>query len=110
MKPSLIDLWKNRELILQGIKYSFIKSEHVEQLAAERKAICDTCPLIDLEGSKCFMPGTSPCCGECGCSLKFKTRSMASECPHPDGPKWKAIISQDEEDKFYDDIGFDPNE
>jgi len=32
--------------------------------------------------------GTQPCCGICGCSLSMKLRSMDSQCPHPDGPKW----------------------
>ena len=43
--------------------------------------ICTECSEIDLKGSKCEIPGTQPCCGNCGCSLAFKTRSLSSECP-----------------------------
>lgn len=39
-----------------------------------------------------MVKGTQPCCGECGCSLSLKLRSMDSECPHPDGPKWGAEV------------------
>lgn len=53
--------------------------------------ICKACPLIDLAGIKCLMPGTQPCCGECGCSMSMKLRSPDSSCPHPDGPKWKEV-------------------
>jgi hypothetical protein len=53
--------------------------------------ICSTCPELDPQGSKCVITGTQPCCGVCGCSLGMKLRSMDSECPHPDGPKWKAV-------------------
>lgn len=54
--------------------------------------ICKQCPLIDLEGTKCMIVGTHPCCGECGCSLSLKLRSPESECAHPDGPKWREVI------------------
>lgn len=87
-------------MILEGIKNSLFKKEHVELIAAERQAICNKCPLIDLKGDKCLMPGTQPCCGECGCSLDFKTRSLSSECPHPEGPKWEAYMDEDDEDKL----------
>ena len=53
--------------------------------------ICSTCPELDPQGSKCVITGTQPCCGVCGCSLAMKLRSMDSECPHSDGPKWKAV-------------------
>jgi hypothetical protein len=41
------------------------------------------------------MKGTAPCCNECGCSLGFKTRSLASDCPLG---KWEALMSEEEED------------
>jgi hypothetical protein len=37
------------------------------------------------------MPGTQPCCSDCGCSLGLKLRSPDSSCPHPEGPKWKEV-------------------
>ena len=55
-----------------------------------------------------MVPGTAPCCGECGCKLAFKARSLASECPHPDGPKWEALLDEKEEDKLYDELDYKP--
>jgi len=52
--------------------------------------ICNLCPLIDIKGSKCAIPGTQPCCSDCGCSLAFKLRAKEAYCTHPDGPKWTA--------------------
>lgn len=56
------------------------------------------------------MPGTEPCCGACGCSLSFKTRSLASECAHPDGPLWEAILTQEEEDIIYKKLNYNPEQ
>ena len=52
---------------------------------------CKKCPLLDTTGTSCAVVGTQPCCSVCGCSLALKLRSLESECPHPDGPKWKEI-------------------
>lgn len=90
----LSDIWKNRKQILEGIKNATIRNEFVEEIALERNAICDQCPS---KGDKCAVPGTAPCCNECGCSLTFKTRSLSSECPLE---KWKALLSEEEEDKI----------
>lgn len=99
---SLIQAWKNRNKILEGIKNSVFKTEHVEEVAAERMNICNSCPEIDNEGSKCMVPGTQPCCGVCGCKLAFKIRSLSSAC---DLGKWDAVMSQEEEDELRKDIG-----
>ena len=106
---SLRKVWNNRKKIFEGIKNNMFKSEHVEAIAKERMVICEGCPLIDKDGSKCMIPGTAPCCGECGCKLSLKTRSLSSECPHPDGPKWEALLDQEEEDKLYKDLNYDPD-
>jgi hypothetical protein len=71
--------------------------------------VCLTCPILDTKGDKYLIPGTAPCCGECGCKLSFKTRSLSSECPHPDGPRWEAVLDQTEEDKLYADINYNPD-
>jgi hypothetical protein len=69
--------------------------------AEYRMEICKKCQLYDIQGSGCMVPGTQPCCNEkaggCGCSLAFKTRSLSSDCPLN---KWKAILSEDEENKL----------
>lgn len=103
MAKSLKEVWASRKAILEGVKNSLFTKEHIEKIALERTKICLACPLIDLAGSKCFAPGTQPCCGECGCSLKFKLRVLSEECPHPDGPKWEAILTPEEEAKLQDE-------
>jgi hypothetical protein len=107
---SLKQIWTHRKQIFEGITNSIFKKDIVEKIAAERMMICKACPIIDLEGSKCMVPGTQPCCGDCGCKLGLKTRSLSSECTHPDGPKWPAIMEQEEEDKLYKEIGYEPEQ
>lgn len=97
MKLDLKEIWKNRKQIIEGITNSIIRDQVVEDISKLRLDICNNC---DLKGDNCAVPGTAPCCNECGCSLAFKTRSLSSECPHPDGAKWKAIVSEEEEDKL----------
>ena len=80
----------------------------IEEIAFERLSICETCDEIDKEGSKCAVAGTAPCCGVCGCKLSFKARSLSSECPHPDGAKWQATMTPEEQDELYARIKFDP--
>ena len=93
---TIIQIWNNKRLIIQGLCNTIFKSDPVEKIARERLLICRTCLLYDGKGTNCSMPGTQPCCGECGCSLALKLRSMDSSCPHPDGPKWaEQDIKQD---------------
>jgi hypothetical protein len=70
------------------------KQEHVEEIAFFRNEICRFCEYVDPVGNKCAVPGTQPCCSECGCSLKFKVRSLSSECPKG---FWKAEVTEEEE-------------
>jgi len=98
---SLIKIWKEKGKILEGVKNSIFKQEHIEEIASSRMALCDTCELIDRVGTKCYMAGTQPCCGDCGCKLSFKTRSLSSSCPKG---KWNAITSEDEEDAIINSI------
>ena len=97
----LIKIWKERNKILEGVKNNVFKREHVEQVAAHRKAICESCPLIDLTGSHCAVIGTQPCCSDCGCSLRLKTRSLSSSCPQG---YWDAVVSESEEDLIKNSI------
>ena len=90
---SVIKIWKAKGQILEGIKNNIFKVDHIEEIAAERMAFCKGCILFD---GKCAMPGTGPCCGECGCSLKLKIRSLSAECPLVE-PRWKAVLTFEEE-------------
>ena len=65
--------------ILEGVKNTIFKKDNIEFIATERMKICQACPLIDLKGDKCLVPGTAPCCGECGCKLAFKTTSSSAD-------------------------------
>jgi|LakMenEpi03Aug12_release.lakeMendotaPanAssembly.Ray.scaffolds.fasta_scaffold122566_4 hypothetical protein len=92
----LIKLWKDRNKILEGVANSVFKTEHVEEIHDHRMAICQSCPFLQSKGQKnCVAPGTHPCCPQCGCSLKFKLRSLTSSCPEG---YWDAVLTQDEED------------
>jgi hypothetical protein len=109
MLTSLKEIYNHRKQILEGVTNSLFKKAHIEKIAFERMEICNECNRFDTEGKSCMIPGTQPCCAECGCKLYLKTRSLSTQCPHPDGPRWPAILEQDEEDKLYKDINFDPD-
>lgn len=87
-------IWKNRKQIFEGIKNAVIYDEYVESVAKDRMSICNRC---NYKGKKCAVPRTAPCCNQCGCSLKLKTRSLSSSCPEK---KWLAVLSEEQEDKL----------
>lgn len=103
-------IWQSRSQILEGFKNNLFKSEHIEQIAEERFAICKACPFIDLEGSDCLVPGTQPCCSKCGCSLKLKIRSLSSSCGDEENPRWKALITEDEETEIKIGVNYEEPE
>jgi hypothetical protein len=91
----VIEAFRNYDKIGQGIyRFVFTKKE-VEAVAKERMDICNDCELLDTKGDNCLAPGTQPCCSDCGCSLKFKIRSLSSACPKG---KWEAILTEEEEE------------
>ena len=94
---SLKEIWKNRNQIYEGIKNSVMRDDFVEDVSFKRNEICMVCEKYDIKGINCAIPGTQPCCSSCGCSLAFKTRSLSSDCPLK---KWKALISEDQEQKL----------
>lgn len=95
-------MWKNRKLILEGLKYKIFKTPLTERVYAQRHSICATCPNRTMQPHQCLAPGTQPCCSLCGCSLSFKLRSMSSECP---AGKWKAHFTEEQEDKYFENYG-----
>jgi hypothetical protein len=96
-----IGAFKNTPQILEGIKNKVFKQEHIEAEAAVRWAICKSCPHLDTLGTKCAVRGTQPCCGECGCSLGFKLRSLSSDCPKG---LWVAVMDSETEDQLKNNI------
>jgi hypothetical protein len=110
MLRKLTKIWSNRKAIFEGVWNNLFKKNYVERIASERKAICWTCPDYDMEGTKCEVPGTHPCCGICGCSLKFKLRSLSSDCGNEDNPLWHSVLTQEDEDAFKESINYkEPN-
>lgn len=77
-------IWKNRGKILFGIKNLLLRDKYIEQIAADRQTICNACNHKSTECSALI----TECCKVCGCSLKFKTRSLESSCPKN---KWPSI-------------------
>jgi len=104
---SIIKVWKNKGKILEGIQNRLFRKEDVEVIHDERMEICKACPHIDTEGSKCYVPGTKPCCSKCGCSLALKLRSLSSDCGDEENPRWHAVIDEDEEEMLNDQLGLD---
>ena len=93
----LIEIWKNRGKIYEGIKNHIFRKQHVEEIAKDRFDVCLNCEFIDNNGDNCAVPGTAPCCSVCGCCLKFLTRSLSSEC---EKGYWKAVLTEKEEDSL----------
>ncbi len=104
-------IFKARKLILEGVLNTIVRDEFVETVAAYRNSICDGC---EHKGDDCVRPGTQPCCGACGCSLKFKVRSPRAACGLLDigkEPKWLPVIDKKTQDKFDAlDNGQEPDE
>ena len=94
------EIWKNRKKILEGIKNSIFQNEAVEKIAAERDKICKQCDHIDKQGDLCSIPGTGPCCGVCGCSLKILQRSLTSSC---ENFHWDKVLT-DKEDLNHEEL------
>lgn len=103
---NIIQIWKSKGQILEGVTNSIFKREDVEDIAKLRMSVCYLCKLYTEDDAGCMVSGTGPCCnqekGGCGCSLTFKTRSLSSECPMG---HWKAELSQEEEDMINQKLG-----
>jgi hypothetical protein len=77
MKPDFKTIWKNKKEILAGIKNTVIKNQEIEKIAELRYSICKECPSFSTDCKSLI----TECCGICGCSLNYKTRSLKSSCP-----------------------------
>jgi hypothetical protein len=75
-------------MIWEGLLNKTFRKPRIEAVFNTRKSICNQCNSFDSVGTSCEVKGTQPCCGECGCSLSLKLRSLESECPlgkwHPE--------------------------
>jgi len=88
----LINAFGNIPAIYEGVKNKIFKKEDVEHIAAIRWGICTKCNLFDTKGTHCAVPGTQPCCSDCGCILTLKVRSLSAHCPKN---KWASFMSKE---------------
>tara|TARA_Y100001938_G_C8073116_1_gene424352 strand:- start:115 stop:432 length:318 start_codon:yes stop_codon:yes gene_type:complete len=93
----LINAFGNLPAIAEGIKNRIFTKDDVEDIAWKRWKICSTCAHFDTVGTGCAVPGTAPCCDDCGCILTLKVRSLSSSCPKG---KWAAFMSEEDEEKL----------
>ena len=98
-----MNAFKNTGQILEGIKNNVFKSEHIEAEAAKRWATCLNCPFLDIIGKDCLIKGAAPCCSKCGCSLKYKTRALSTDCPVGN---WNALMDEETEDTLKEKINY----
>jgi len=77
---NLITNPKTWKFILKGLYLYYIKGKKSNIETTKQWAICMGCEYVDNKGDKCLMPGTQPCCGYCGCSLRLKIVS-GDHCP-----------------------------
>jgi hypothetical protein len=99
----MIRIWKNKGQILEGIVNKVFKNEHIEEIAAERFALCESnaCGMYDPDGSseRAVAKG-KPSCAGCGCALEYKTRCLSCHCHLKDigqHPLWVNVLSPAEE-------------
>lgn len=97
----LIAAFGNMPSILEGIKNRVFTRDDVEEIAKIRGNICEKCSQFDTIGHSCAVPGTAPCCANCGCILNLKVRSMSASCPEG---KWSAFMSEKDEEKLKDSL------
>lgn len=55
---SLLEIFKNRNQIWEGMKNNIFKKEHIEEVYRERLIVCESCSLYDIDGRGCAVPGT----------------------------------------------------
>lgn len=94
-RQQLMEAFKNRRAIWEGLRNNIFKQEHVEAVYESRLDICKDCEFVKEKGTElCAVPGTGPCCPECGCSWSVKLRSLSASCPRG---KWDAVLTEQEE-------------
>lgn len=106
MKSRIMEVWKNKGLILEGVTNTWFKTAHVEAVAEERLLVCrsNSCGFYDEHGimASAYFPGQESC-GLCGCKMAYKVRSMSSACTLgtiEQKPLWYAIMNEAQEIKF----------
>lgn len=102
---NLIQLWKKKGKILEGIRNAIFKREDVESIAEERLRICrsNKCGYHDAEGrSEAAVVKGAESCASCGCKLSWKSRALSDECPEG---YWKRVLTETEEAVLKEKLG-----
>lgn len=102
---SLIELWKKKDRIFEGIRNSIFKREDVEAIAEKRLQICrsNACSFHDPLGQSqaAVMKGVESC-ASCGCKLAWKTRALSDGCPQG---LWTPVLTDTEEILLREKLG-----
>lgn len=104
---SLIEIWKKRGKIFEGIRNAIFQREDVEVIASERISICrsNVCGYHDPEGrSPAAVVRGAESCGSCGCKLSWKTRALSDACPEG---FWEAVLTEAEEAVLKEGLGIE---
>ena len=102
----LSNIWKNKWKILQGIRYTWFPNKYVEKIAEIRTKVCESnqCGFYNKAGDlPIVVVKGSPSCGQCGCRISYKSRSLSAWCSLKEEgkyPLWDAELTEEQEKKF----------
>ena len=80
---------KKLKSIIDGWKNSIIPNKELSELFQMRFDACMNCEMNKFN-----------VCSICLCPVVSKSKSLAEECPHPDGSRWPPIPRYDEQGKY----------
>ena len=102
---SIIELWKKKDRIFEGIQNSIFKRRDVEAIAEKRLQTCrlNACGHHDPNGQStaAVMKGVESC-ASCGCKLAWKTRALSDGCPQG---LWTPVLTDTEEILLREKLG-----
>lgn len=91
----LLKAFGNMDKIYEGIRNNVFRKDHIEAVASVRWQTCKVCEMLDETGKDCAVPGTQPCCSDCGCAIGNKIRCLSCSCPLD---KWKEVMTEEAEE------------
>ena len=80
--------WKNNLFPEEKLK------EQIDQVAAERIAICNSCQFHSKNHKTIRLDEH---CTNCGCTLSAKTKCLSCACPIN---KWSPVMTREQEDEY----------
>lgn len=105
MSNSIIEVWKKRNQIFEGIRHAIFKREDIEVIAQQRLNTCraNTCGYHDPTGDStaAVIKGVESC-ASCGCKLAWKTRALSDGCPIG---LWTPILTDTEDAVLKEKLG-----